>query len=83
MLIKSLCDYYDMLAKKGKTAPNGYEYVGITHTIFLKENGSIGYIANCREPNEYTDKKGKTKVKYEPKEVLFPKRVSSPKVRNL
>ena len=80
MLIKSLCDYYDMLAKKGKTAPNGYEYVGITHTIFLKENGSIGYIANCREPNEYTDKKGKTKVKYEPKEVLFPKRVSSPKV---
>lgn len=80
MLIKSLCDYYDMLAKKGKTAPNGYEYVGITHTVFLKENGSVSSIANCQEPNEYTDKKGKTKVKYEPKQVLFPKRISLPGV---
>lgn len=82
MLIKSLCDYYDMLAQKGKTAPDGYEYVGITHTIYLKEDGTISSIADCQEPKEYSDKKSKSKVRYEPKQVLFPKRESASTVRS-
>ncbi|MGN1044297.1 MAG: type I-C CRISPR-associated protein Cas8c/Csd1 [Acutalibacteraceae bacterium] len=74
MLIKSLCDYHDMLPEKDKTSSKGYGYVEIMYTVFLKEDGTISSISNCQKAIEYTDKKGKPKVKYEPKQVLFPKR---------
>ena len=35
MLIKALCDYYDILSKAGKVLPEGYSNVGVHYLVSL------------------------------------------------
>ena len=37
MLIKALCDYYDVLKEKGKLLPSGYSKVGVSFLVCLDE----------------------------------------------
>ena len=41
MLIKGLCDYYDMLKSEGKVLPEGYSNVPVKYKVALTEDGRI------------------------------------------
>lgn len=41
MLIKGLCDYYDILREKGEVLPDGYSKVKVEYRISITENGKI------------------------------------------
>ena len=49
MLIKALCDYYDVLSKKELVLPEGYSEVPIRYKIALTEDGTIDEIISCEE----------------------------------
>ena len=38
MLIKALCDYYDILADNGDVLPEGYSNVKVHYLVSLKES---------------------------------------------
>lgn len=61
MLIKALCEYYDILAKNGKVAQDGYSKQKISYFIELNVDGSIDRIIDCRK-SEFIQK-GKGKVR--------------------
>ena len=44
MLIKALCDYYDVLAKKGLVLPDGYSKIPIKYKIVLTPEGKLAGI---------------------------------------
>lgn len=44
MLIKGLCDYYDVLKSEGKVLPEGYSNVPVKYKVALTEDGRIGEI---------------------------------------
>lgn len=73
MLISALCDYYDVLAKKGLVLPDGYSGVGIHALIALTEDGVVDSIVDCQETEIYTVK-DKPKERKVPKTVMLPKR---------
>lgn len=73
MLISALCDYYDVLAKKGLVLPDGYSGVGIHALISLTEDGEVESIVDCQE-TEITTVKNKPKERKVPKPVMLPKR---------
>lgn len=73
MLISALCDYYDVLAKKGLVLPDGYSGVGIHALISLTEDGEVDSIVDCQEI-EITTVKNKPKERKVPKPVMLPKR---------
>lgn len=73
MLISALCDYYDVLAKKGLVLPDGYSGVGIHALISLTEDGEVESIVDCQEI-EITTVKNKPKERKVPKPVMLPKR---------
>lgn len=68
MLIKALCDYYDVLAKKGMVLPQGYSKQKISYKIELSPDGRVVSIIDWRET--VADKKGKEKK--------FPRMVNMP-----
>ena len=74
MLIKALCDYYDILASKGLVLPDGYSEVPIKYKIMLRSDGTIDGIISCQETVIQVQKNGKEKEKLEPKAMIFPKR---------
>ena len=39
MLIKGLCDYYDVLQSEGKVLPEGYSNVPVKYKVALTEEG--------------------------------------------
>ena len=78
MLIKALCDYYDVLADEGKVLPDGYSLVKVHYKICLTPDGKIDAIINCQNMEHITAKNGKTKEKYVPKEVWMPSRTEKP-----
>lgn len=41
MLIKGLCDYYDVLQSEGKVLPEGYSNVPVKYKVALTEDGAI------------------------------------------
>lgn len=71
MLIKALCDYYDLLKRSGKVLPDGYSKVGISYVVALNADGSIDDILDVRETLEVSDKKKQRKI---PKEIILPLR---------
>lgn len=73
MLIHTLCDYYDILAKEGKVLPEGYSSVKIHYLISLTGDGSVDRIINYQDKVLVPSGK-KTKEKEVPKEVRMPKR---------
>lgn len=74
MLIKALCDYYDVLSKKELVLPEGYSEVPIRYKIALTEDGTIDEIISCEEEKREKTKSGKEKITMTPKKLLFPKR---------
>lgn len=78
MLIKALCDYYDVLAGEGKALPDGYSPVKVHYKICLTPDGKIDEIISCQNIEPITAKNGKTKEKYVPKEVWMPSRTEKP-----
>ena len=78
MLIKALCDYYDMLAVDNKVLPDGYSNVKIHYLISLTMEGKIDEFIEYQEKTEYKAAKGQIKEKWEPKEIQMPQRTEKP-----
>lgn len=74
MLIKALCDYYDILSsEKGKILPAGYSKVNIHYLISLTETGKIDEIIDCQKTEPVVLGK-KVKEKKVPIEMIMPER---------
>lgn len=74
MLIKALCDYYDVLASEGKVLSDGYSKQNVHYLICLTLDGKIDEIVNFQTIERTTAKNGKIKEKFIPKEVVMPLR---------
>ena len=77
MLIKALCDYYDMQDKKqdnGDKIPAYLSEQAVHYMIYLTKDGDISHITDIRVPNEDDIKNGKKKPRPMPKIYRFPKR---------
>ena len=72
MLIKALCDYYDMLSAAEKVLPEGYSKVKIHYEVALTEEGEIDHIINIQKETEVTvGKKIKKKLVPQDQTVIF------------
>lgn len=78
MLIKALCDYYDMLAENGKVLPAGYSNVKIHYLICLTPEGKMDEIINYQKKEEIQNAKGQIKEKWMPRDVVMPQRTEKP-----
>ena len=74
MLIKALCDYYDVLSKKELVLPDGYSEEEIRYKIALTPEGTLDEIISCEEEKKETTKSGKEKITRVPIKLFFPKR---------
>lgn len=74
MLIKGLCDYYDILREKGEVLPDGYSIVPVKYKVSLTEQGEIDEIVSCQEEVQVSGKK----PKLVPKDMVMPKRTEKP-----
>ena len=81
MLIKALCDYYDILEKDGKTVQEGYSKVDVDYKIMLNLKGEIEDIICIRREEEQQDKNVKIKLKSFPETVIMNKRVDFPGIK--
>lgn len=77
MLIKALCDYYDMLSAAEKVLPEGYSKVKIHYEAALTEEGEIDHIINIQKETEVTVGK-KIKKKLVPQDLKMPQRTEKP-----
>ena len=77
MLIKALCDYYDMLSAAEKVLPEGYSKVKIHYEVALTEEGEIDHIINIQKETEVTVGK-KIKKKLVPQDLKMPQRTEKP-----
>ena len=66
MLIRALCDYYDILEKEGKVVPEGYSRVKISYLISLTSEGDMDGIIDIRNTEIVPAGKGKTKERKTP-----------------
>lgn len=82
MLIKALCDYYDILAAKGLVLPDGYSEIPIKYKIVLTPEGKIDGIISCQETKIEVQKSGKEKEKLVPKSMIFPKRTEKSSIES-
>lgn len=78
MLIKALCDYYDLLSLDGKILPEGYSRVDIHYLVSLTADGKIDALIDYQEKKEIPAAKGKVKEKMIPREVILPQRTEKP-----
>lgn len=73
MLIKALCDYYDILADAGKVLPEGYSSVGVHYAIALTPDGKMEDLVDIRRIESETYK-GKEKKVVKPRIIMLPQR---------
>lgn len=78
MLIKALCDYYDLLAENGNVLPEGFSNVKIHYLISLTETGQMDELIQYQNKEIVPAAKGKTKEKWVPREVVMPERTEKP-----
>ncbi len=78
MLIKALCDYYDILSEEGKVLPNGYSNVKIHYLISLTSEGKIDGILDWQEKKNEQIGKNKQKEKKSPRDMIMPQRTEKP-----
>ena len=78
MLIKALCDYYDLLSKDNKVLPDGYSNVKIHYLISLTKDGKIDELIDFQNTETIPAGKGKTKERKVPKEMIMPQRTEKP-----
>lgn len=72
MLIRALCDYYDVLEERGKLVEEGFSEVAVQYAICLSPEGKITGINNIQIPTEIKDKKGRVKIVDKPLICKFP-----------
>lgn len=77
MLIKALCDYYDVLADKGSVLPDGYSKVNVHYLISLTENGQVDEIIDWQKKETIPSGK-KMKERKAPVEMVMPQRTEKP-----
>ena len=82
MLIKALCDYYDILSQEGKVLPEGYSKVKIHYLISLTADGKMDEIIDCQKEEVIPTGKGKTKVRKIPAEMVMPQRTEKPGIES-
>ncbi|MEY8338865.1 type I-C CRISPR-associated protein Cas8c/Csd1 [Lachnospiraceae bacterium 62-35] len=80
MLIKALCDYYDMLAETGSSIilPDGYSNVKIHYKIGLTADGKMDGIIDCQKKKTTTSPSGKEKETWIPRNEIMPQRTEKP-----
>ena len=83
MLIKALCDYYDVLFRQGKILSTALEKVNISYLISLTTDGRVAGIRCCREKEKVPNKKGIEKEKDVPVAMILPRRISKSGVTNI
>lgn len=80
MLIKALCDYYDV--KEGSSASSGnadlFSKQSVSFMIFLSRDGEISGILDIRNEKKVSAGKDKTKSVLVPREITLPKRSQKP-----
>ncbi len=75
MLIKALCNYYDLKTGQSRTElPDGYSVQPVHFQVLLRENGEIAAINDFRETKEIPQKNGKVKERLVPREIALPER---------
>lgn len=76
MLIKALCDYYDINAKKieKNESEDYFSKQLVSFMIFLSKTGEITSILDIRKEEKVPAGKDKTKTIYKPIEIRLPKR---------
>ncbi|NLW88788.1 MAG: type I-C CRISPR-associated protein Cas8c/Csd1 [Clostridiaceae bacterium] len=76
MLIKALCDYYDVNEKKiEKSESEGFfSTQQVSFMIFLSKTGEITSILDIRKEEKVPAGKDKTKTIYKPTDIRLPKR---------
>lgn len=75
MLIRALCDYYDLQqSTTAQNIPEGYEKQSVHYQVLLRENGEIAAIDIYQDIKELKQKNGKVKEVYVPREVNLPER---------
>ncbi|MDO5564773.1 MAG: type I-C CRISPR-associated protein Cas8c/Csd1 [Eubacteriales bacterium] len=67
MLIKALCDYYEVLKKENIICPKGYEKLEYDYLIGLTTNGDIDSVIDPIDNEESTNSKKSTIIKNVPK----------------
>lgn len=77
MLIKALCDYYDMLAENGKVSEKGFANVPVKYKVILSPEGEIREILDISEVTVIKDSKGKEKSVKKDTEIRLPFREKS------
>lgn len=77
MLIKALCDYYDILSEKECVLPAGYSKVNVHYLISLTEDGQVNEIIDCQK-TELVPSGKKMKEKKIPVEMVMPLRTEKP-----
>lgn len=82
MLIKALCDYYDVLAEQSKVLPDGYSTVPIKYLVALTPDGKIEEIVSCQGKESVPQKSGKVKEKLVPKMMILPERTEKPGIES-
>lgn len=78
MLIKALCDYYDVLSRADKVLPEGYSKVKIHYLICLTPEGKIDEIIPWQIKEPVPAKNGKVKEKLVPRMEVMPQRTEKP-----
>lgn len=78
MLIRALCDYYDILSAADKVLPPGYSKVKVHYLVALTAEGEIDEILPWKDKTEVPAGKGKKKWKEIPKEVVMMQRTEKP-----
>lgn len=78
MLIKALCDYYDMLSAAEKVLPEGYSKVKIHYEVALTEEGEIDHIINIQKETEVTVREKNKKEISARQDLKMPQRTEKP-----
>lgn len=78
MLIKALCDYYDILVKAGNVPRPGYSQQEISYLVALNEDGTLDHIVDNRITEMVKQKNGKQKEVIIPKTMMMPLPATNP-----
>lgn len=81
MLVKALCDYYDILAETGQVLPIGYSNVKVHYLVALTPDGKIDDIIDWQVTENYSAG-NKIKEKPMPRNVIMPKRADPTKTES-
>lgn len=73
MLIAALCDYYDMLEKRGEVLPEGYSAVKVHYLVALTPDGKIDNIIDRQIRTVIKPPEDDKSSKRKPKEIVAPR----------